>query len=72
MPTGTWATSCSRTYFKFRAMAIITLLTDFGTTDSFVGIMKGVILQINPQADIVDISHGIDRGGSRRQRPDHP
>jgi S-adenosylmethionine hydrolase len=41
-------------------MAIITLLTDFGTTDPFVGIMKGVILQINPQADIVDISHGID------------
>jgi S-adenosylmethionine hydrolase len=41
-------------------MAIITLLTDFGTTDPFVGIMKGVILQINPQAHIVDISHGID------------
>ena len=41
-------------------MAIITLLTDFGTTDSFVGIMKGVILQINPQAAIVDISHDID------------
>ena len=41
-------------------MAIITLLTDFGTTDSFVGIMKGVILQINPHAEIVDISHGIE------------
>lgn len=41
-------------------MAIITLLTDFGTTDPFVGIMKGVILQINPQATIVDISHQID------------
>lgn len=40
-------------------MAVITLLTDFGTTDSFVGIMKGVILQINPQAVIVDISHRI-------------
>jgi S-adenosylmethionine hydrolase len=41
-------------------MATITLLTDFGTTDSFVGIMKGVILQINPQATIIDISHNID------------
>lgn len=41
-------------------MAIITLLTDFGTTDPYVGIIKGVILQINPQAGIVDISHGID------------
>ncbi len=41
-------------------MAIITLLTDFGTTDPFVGIMKGVILQVNPQVTIIDISHGID------------
>ena len=41
-------------------MAIITLLTDFGSTDCFAGIMKGVILQISPQAVIVDISHGID------------
>ena len=41
-------------------MAIITLLTDFGTRDPFVGIMKGVILQANPNASIVDISHSID------------
>ena len=40
-------------------MGTITLLTDFGTTDPFVGIMKGVILQVNPQARIVDISHDI-------------
>lgn len=38
---------------------VITLLTDFGETDGFVGIMKGVILSINPQANIVDISHEI-------------
>jgi S-adenosylmethionine hydrolase len=40
-------------------MAIITLLTDFGTQDYFVGAMKGVILSINPDATIVDITHEI-------------
>ncbi|HSE87339.1 MAG TPA: SAM-dependent chlorinase/fluorinase [Candidatus Binatia bacterium] len=38
---------------------LITLTTDFGYTDPFVGIMKGVIGGINPQARIVDLSHGI-------------
>ena len=38
---------------------IITLLTDFGEIDGFVGTMKGVILSINPHAKIVDISHQI-------------
>lgn len=38
---------------------IITLTTDFGLTDSYVGIMKGVILGINPQAQIVDVTHAI-------------
>ena len=38
---------------------IITLTTDFGTSDAFVGTMKGVILSINPQATIVDITHEI-------------
>ncbi|MBZ5561403.1 MAG: SAM-dependent chlorinase/fluorinase [Acidobacteriia bacterium] len=38
---------------------VITLITDFGTTDHFVGTMKGVILNINPEALIVDINHEI-------------
>ena len=38
---------------------LITLLTDFGTADYFVGAMKGVILSINPHARIVDITHEI-------------
>ena len=41
-------------------MSIITLLTDFGTEDAYVGMMKGVILSINPQAVIIDITHHID------------
>jgi len=40
-------------------VSAITLLTDFGTADYFVGAMKGVILSINPQAVIVDITHEI-------------
>ena len=38
---------------------IITLTTDFGLSDPYVGLMKGVILGINPQATIVDITHGV-------------
>lgn len=37
----------------------ITLMTDFGTSDNYVGVMKGVILSINPQAQIIDITHAI-------------
>ncbi|MDX2452396.1 SAM-dependent chlorinase/fluorinase [Desulfosarcina sp.] len=40
-------------------MSIVTLLTDFGLEDAWVGIMKGVILGINPEARIVDITHQI-------------
>mgnify|MGYP001061285019 CR=1 FL=1 len=35
----------------------LTLLTDFGLQDHFVGVMKGVIANIAPQAKVIDISH---------------
>jgi S-adenosyl-L-methionine hydrolase (adenosine-forming) len=38
---------------------IITLTTDFGLSDHFVGVMKGVILGIQPAAQLIDISHGV-------------
>lgn len=38
---------------------VITLTTDFGTSDHFVGTMKGVILDIVPEAEIVDICHAV-------------
>lgn len=38
---------------------IVTLLTDFGLTDPFVGIVKGVILGINPEVRLVDLTHDI-------------
>ena len=39
--------------------AIITLTTDFGLNDHFVGAMKGVLLETAPDAQIVDISHAV-------------
>ena len=41
------------------AISLITLLTDFGDRDGFVGSMKGVMLNINPHARIVDLSHQV-------------
>jgi S-adenosylmethionine hydrolase len=38
---------------------IVTLLTDFGTQDVYVGIMKGVILAINPHACLIDLTHEV-------------
>jgi len=38
---------------------IITLTTDFGSNDHFVGAMKGVILDIVPEAQIIDICHSV-------------
>ncbi len=39
-------------------MSVITLLTDFG--EYYPGVMKGVILKLNPNATIVDITHGVE------------
>ncbi|MBW2522278.1 MAG: SAM-dependent chlorinase/fluorinase [Deltaproteobacteria bacterium] len=45
---------------------IITLTTDFGLEDEYVGVMKGVILARAPRATIVDLSHGIARHNVRQ------
>ena len=39
--------------------AVITLTTDFGLGDPYVAAMKGVILGINPEANVVDVSHSV-------------
>src|SRR6204780_16386 len=41
------------------ARPIITLTTDYGTNDHLVGVLKGVILNINPDVNIVDITHSV-------------
>ena len=38
---------------------VITLLTDFGVSDHYVSVMKGVMIDINPDVQIIDISHTI-------------
>ena len=40
-------------------MAVITLLTDFGLADTYVGQMKGAILAIAPGARLVDLTHAV-------------
>jgi S-adenosyl-L-methionine hydrolase (adenosine-forming) len=42
-----------------KAENIITYTTDFGTSDPYAGIMKGVVLSINPKACQIDITHSI-------------
>lgn len=42
-----------------RAMALITLTSDFGWEDAYVGMMKGVILSLAPSARLVDLSHDV-------------
>lgn len=42
-------------------MAIITLTTDFGTRDGYVGAMKGVLARLAPDAAIVDLAHDVPR-----------
>lgn len=39
--------------------SIITLTTDFGKNENYIAVMKGVILSINPKAQIIDITHSI-------------
>ena len=43
----------------------ITLLTDFGLRDGFVGVMKGVILCLSPENTIIDITHDLPRHAIR-------
>ena len=40
---------------------IITITTDFGLADHYVGSMKGVILDINPECSVIDITHEIPK-----------
>jgi hypothetical protein len=44
-----------------RNTSVITLLTDFGLHDEYVGVMKGVILSINSRVRIVDLTHDLTR-----------
>lgn len=44
----------------------IALLTDFGTEDTYVGVMKGVIANIAPSSPIFDVTHAVPQGDIRQ------
>jgi S-adenosylmethionine hydrolase len=41
---------------------VVTLLTDFGLSDPFVGVMKGVLCAAHPALRVIDITHGVGAG----------
>ena len=43
-------------------MSLVVLCTDFGSTDEFVGVMKGVVLSLCPRATLVDLCHELPPG----------
>src|SRR5262249_20068524 len=45
---------------------VVTLLTDFGLDDAYVGTLKGVVLGINPRARLVDLAHTVPPQDVRR------
>jgi len=49
----------SNQLFMTSARPIITLITDFGLQDVYVGIMKGIIAQVNSTATLIDLNHQI-------------
>ena len=44
---------------------LVTLLTDFGLGDPFVGVMKGALYTVEPALRVIDITHGIRPGAIR-------
>ena len=43
----------------FQSSGVVTLLTDFGLSDPYVGVMKGVMLSLAPQLELIDLTHGV-------------
>jgi S-adenosyl-L-methionine hydrolase (adenosine-forming) len=44
---------------QLKSKMVLTLLSDFGLQDSYVGVMKGVIARIAPELTVVDLTHEI-------------
>ena len=43
----------------FKPSGVVTLLTDFGLSDPYVGVMKGVMLSLAPKLELIDLTHGV-------------
>lgn len=46
-------------------MSVVSFLSDFGTSDEFVGVVHGVIARIAPDVRVIDVGHGVERGNVR-------
>src|SRR2546423_1831669 len=58
----TWTAWSTRSWPTPRsADMVVTLLTDYGLGDEFVGVCHGVIARIAPEARVIDVTHGIAR-----------
>jgi len=47
------------TQAAFQPSGVVTLLTDFGLQDPYVGVMKGVMLSAEPALELIDLTHGV-------------
>src|SRR3972149_6490055 len=72
---GIRVTQTNNTTYNINMPPTISLLTDFGLTDEYVGVMKGVVWGIAPEVNIADISHAVQpqdvlQGAGGRARAD--
>src|SRR5258708_24527834 len=51
---------------SFQPCGVVALLSDFGTEDPYVGVLKGVLLAHAPRATLVDLTHGVPPQDVRR------
>lgn len=64
-PSGEALSEASSAGYTWRTMGLITLLTDFGTSDSYVAEVKAVLLSAAPDAKLVDVTHSVPPGDIR-------
>jgi S-adenosylmethionine hydrolase len=64
--TGHQSTATAGAHRSDEQPPLVTLLTDYGLGDEFVGVLHGVIAGICPQARVIDITHGIERHDVRK------
>ncbi|MDX6571655.1 MAG: hypothetical protein QOC86_811, partial [Gaiellales bacterium] len=43
-------------------MTLVTILSDFGTRDTYAGVVEGAILHVAPDARVLHLTHGVPRG----------
>ena len=52
-----------------RVVTVVTLLSDFGTRDTYAGVVEGAILRVAPEARVLHLTHGVPPGAVAAGRP---